>query len=152
MKFEGRTTSRIIAMMVLYNYDINKELNLEKTIELIKNNNDLNLKDTETQLELTYDEKFLNDLVNGIIEKQDYLDYIISVTTEGYTLESMSCVDRNIIRLGTYEMIYMKTPKEVVINEMINISRAYSEIEDFKATKFDNAILDKIAKANFKAE
>ena len=48
--------------------------------------------------------------------------------------------------------IYLKTPKEVVINEMINISKVYSEIQGFNASKFDNAILDKIAKGNFKDE
>ena len=153
MKFKGRTNSRIMAMMVLYNYDMNKTLDLENLSDLIENDNYLEkMKDDQNVYELDYDKDYLEKLVRGTIEKLDYLDYVISLSTENYTLEALSFVDRSILRIGAYEMIYLKTPKEIVINEMINISKVYSEISGFNSSKFDNAILDKIARGNFKDE
>lgn len=153
MKFKGRTNSRIMAMMVLYNYDMNKTLDLENLSDLIESDNYLEkMKDDQNVYELDYDKDYLEKLVRGTIEKLDYLDYVISLSTENYTLEALSFVDRSILRIGAYEMIYLRTPKEIVINEMINISKVYSEISGFNSSKFDNAILDKIAKGNFKDE
>ena len=159
MKYAKKTNSRIIAMMVLYNCDINKfkEDNFEEevinTINFILSNNVLEKNDdNSSDYVIEYDDIFLKSLVKGILEKRDYIDYIISLCTERYTLDALSYVDRNILRCGTYEIIYMHTPKQIVINELVNVARAYSEIEGFKASKFDNAILDKIANANFKEE
>ena len=106
MKFKTRTNSRIMAMMVLYNYDINKTLEIENISDLIAKNNAL-----EGTLEienLDYDKEYLDKLVKGAIEKLDYLDYVISLSTENYTLEALSFVDRSILRVGAYEMIYLK--------------------------------------------
>lgn len=149
MKFLGRTNSRILAMMLLYNYDINKDIDINQQIDYIVENNNLELNE-DNQLE--YDKEFLNKLIFGVIEKQDYLDYIISLVIEGYTIETLSAIDRAILRCATYELIYIKSPKEVVINEFVNVAKSYSEIEGFKASKFDNAVLDKIASSNFKEE
>ena len=149
MKFLGRTNSRILAMMILYNYDINKDIDINHQIDYIVENNNLELNENN---QLDYDKEFLNKLINGVINKIDYLDYIISLVIEGYTIETLSAIDRAILRCATYEIIYIKTPKEVVINEFVNVAKAYSEIEGFKASKFDNAVLDKIASSNFKEE
>ena len=149
MKFLGRTNSRILAMMIIYNYDINKDIDINHLIDYIIENNNLELNENN---ELDYDKEFLNKLINGVINKIDYLDYIISLVIEGYTIETLSAIDRAILRCATYELIYIKSPKEVVINEFVNVAKAYSEIEGFKASKFDNAVLDKIASSNFKEE
>ena len=152
MKFLAKSNSRIIAMMLLYIYDINKELDVDKSVQMILDNNNLNLKEDEVQENVEYDKDFLSKLIDGVIIKKDYLDYIISLVIEGYTLDTLSFVDRNILRMATYEIIYMHTPKEVVINEAVNVAKVYSEIEGFKAGNFDNAVLDKIANAHFKEE
>ena len=149
MKFLGRTNSRILSMMLIYNYDINKDIDINQQIDYIIENNNLELNDNN---ELEYDKEFLNRIINGVIEKIDYLDYIISLVIEGYTIETLSAIDRAILRCATYELIYIKSPKEVVINEFVNVAKSYSEIEGFKSSKFDNAVLDKIASSNFKEE
>ena len=150
MNFQERTNSRIIAMMALYAYEINKESDLEKTINVVKENYNLNLRDQDE--EIKYDEKFLKEITLGTIDKINYLDYVISLVLEKYTIDALSYVDRNILRLGSYEILYMHNPKQVVINEFVNVAKVYSEIEGFNASKFDNAILDKIANGNFKEE
>ena len=152
MKFLAKTNSRIIAMMILYNYDLNKVLDFDNILNMILNNNDLSLGIDETSEKAEFDKEFLKSLVDGIIERKEYLDYIISLVTKGYTLDALSFVDRNILRMGTYELIYLHTPKQIVINEMVNVAKVYSEIEGFNAGRFDNAILDKIASSNFKEE
>ena len=152
MKFLAKTNSRIIAMMLLYIFDLTKELDFDKSVEMILENNDLNLKEDEKSDVIEYDKDFLKELIDGVIIKKDYLDYIISLVIEGYTLDTLSFVDRNILRMGTYELIYMHTPKQIVINEAVNVAKVYSEIEGFKAGNFDNAVLDKIANAGFKEE
>lgn len=143
MNFEERTNSRIIAMMAIYAYDINKSLDLEATIKMIEENFNLNERDGKS--EINYDKEFLNKLANGVVENIKDLDYKISLVLDNYTIDSLSAVDRSIIRLGAYEILYVKTPKNIVINEMVNVAKVYSEIEGFKASKFDNAVLDKIA-------
>ena len=152
MKFLAKTNSRIIAMMLLYIFDLTKELDFDKSVEMILENNNLNLKEDEKSEVIDYDKDFLKELIDGVIIKKDYLDYIISLVIEGYTLDTLSFVDRNILRMGTYELIYMHTPKQIVINEAVNVAKVYSEIEGFKAGNFDNAVLDKIANAGFKEE
>ena len=152
MKFLAKTNSRIIAMMLLYIFDLTKELDFDKSVEMILENNNLNLKEDEKSDDIEYDKDFLKELIDGVIIKKDYLDYIISLVIEGYTLDTLSFVDRNILRMGTYELIYMHTPKQIVINEAVNVAKVYSEIEGFKAGNFDNAVLDKIANAHFKEE
>ena len=152
MKFLAKTNSRIIAMMLLYIFDLTKELDFDKSVEMILENNNLNLKEDEKSDDIEYDKDFLKELIDGVIIKKDYLDYIISLVIEGYTLDTLSFVDRNILRMGTYELIYMHTPKQIVINEAVNVAKVYSEIEGFKAGNFDNAVLDKIANAGFKEE
>ena len=152
MKFLTKTNSRIIAMMLLYIFDLTKELDFDKSVEMILENNNLNLKEDEKSDDIEYDKDFLKELIDGVIIKKDYLDYIISLVIEGYTLDTLSFVDRNILRMGTYELIYMHTPKQIVINEAVNVAKVYSEIEGFKAGNFDNAVLDKIANAHFKEE
>ena len=79
MKFLGRTNSRILAMMIIYNYDINKDKDINQQIDYIVENNNLELNENN---ELDYDKEFLNKLINGVINKIDYLDYIISLVIE----------------------------------------------------------------------
>ena len=85
-------------------------------------------------------------MLDSVIKHIDDLNYYISLNLDGYTLDRLSVVDRNIIRLGSAEMLYLNEPKEIVINEMINMSREYSETKENKSSRFNNAILDKIAK------
>ncbi len=128
-----RTLARIIAMMILYNYDINQTLNIESTIDLIAYGED-------------YDKEFTLQLVNEIINNLRKLDHTISIYLENYNLNRLSYVDRALIRIGTYELMFTNTPTSIIINEIVEISKEYSLTEDFNSPRFNNALLDKIAK------
>ena len=49
-----------------------------------------------------------------------------------------------IIRLGVYEMIYTDTPVEIIINEAIDLTKKFCNLDDDKARKFNNRLLDTI--------
>ena len=84
-----------------------------------------------------------NDLFNKVLENLEHIDEVISNVIKGYTLSRLSYLDRAIIRLATYEIIYTNTPKEIIINEAIEITKKYSDIDD-KQRRFNNRLLEKI--------
>lgn len=131
-----RNNSRVRAMIILYNYDLTKELDIEGISEIINNN---------IEEEFPIDIDFSNDLIRGVINNLSNIDELINNHLEKYTIDRLSYVDRNIIRLAVYEMLYLDHPIEVVINEYLNISREFTQIENYDTVKFNNAVLDKIA-------
>ena len=130
-----RSNSRIIAMQIIYNYNINKTLDYEGIVDIV------------IEEEVSYDKEYLKELVEGVIDNQKEIDFIISINLKNYTLDRLSIVDRSLLELATYELIYTTTPSNIVINEAIEISKEYSEIDDYKTSKFNNAVLDAIAKS-----
>lgn len=130
-----RSNSRIIAMQIIYNYNINKTLDYDGIVDIVN------------EEEVSYDKEYLKELVEGIIDNQKEIDFIISINLKKYTLDRLSIVDRSLLELATYELIYTTTPSNIVINEAIEISKEYSEIDDYKTSKFNNAVLDAIAKS-----
>lgn len=131
-----RNNSRVRAMIILYNYDLTKELDIEGISEIINNN---------IEEEFPIDIDFSNDLIRGVINNLSNIDELINNHLENYTIDRLSYVDRNIIRLAVYEMLYLDHPIEIVINEYLHISREFTQIENYDTVKFNNAVLDKIA-------
>ena len=85
---------------------------------------------------------FCAHLVRGVQEKQKQIDPILSQCAQNWDLGRMAVIDRNILRLSTFEILNdLETPVSVIINEAIEIAKAYST-ED--SGKFVNGILDKI--------
>ena len=80
----------------------------------------------------------------AVTEKQDEIDAILNEMSEGWKTSRMNRVDLTILRLATYEMMYTSTPKQIVINEAIDITGDYVDTEDFPAKKFNNRVLDNI--------
>ncbi len=79
-----------------------------------------------------------------IYENLPKIDETISKYLENWEFDRLSYVDRNILRLGTYELIYVdNVPFEVTLDEMIEIAKVYGTEE---SGKFVNGILDRIGK------
>ena len=88
----------------------------------------------------------LNDytvtLVDGVAARQEAIDTVIADRAEGWTLARMPAVDRNILRLAAYELLYSDdVPVKVVLNEAIELGKRYSTAQ---SGAFINGILDKI--------
>lgn len=88
------------------------------------------------------DPVFVRDLVQGTTARQNEIDEILSKHSVGWDLSRMANVDRNVLRMAVYEMLFHpETPSNVVVNEAIDLAKAFSTPE---SGKFVNGILAKI--------
>lgn len=137
-----RHNARIIAVMALYNIDINN-FEVENGMECYENIKNL---ETEYEFPVEIDYNYSEKVVKGILTNLSALDELISNSLVKYTIDRLSYVDRAIIRLATYEMAFGKIAKEVAIDEALQITREYSNLDDSSQVKFNNKVLDNIAK------
>ena len=125
----NRTEAREKIMVILYQIDFYVKEGMSYDIdEVIKEN-------------LEIDNKFVRDVVYGVIKNIENIDKIITKYLDNWDLDRLGKTDRAILRLSTYEMMYYDTPKVVVINEAVELAKKYS---DDKVVKLINAVLDKI--------
>ena len=125
----NRTEAREKIMVILYQIDFYIKEGMSYDIDdVIKEN-------------LEIDNKFVRDVVYGVMKNIENIDKVISKYLENWDLDRLGKTDKAILRLGTYEMLYYDTPKVVVINEAVELSKKYS---DDKIVKLINAVLDKI--------
>ncbi len=83
----------------------------------------------------------------AVKEKYSEVDNVISSNLTNWTIDRLNYVDLAIIRYAVYEMIYLKTPPQVAINEALEITKVYSNLDDDSAKKFNNKLLDNIKKS-----
>ncbi|MCM8536717.1 MAG: transcription antitermination factor NusB [Lentisphaeraceae bacterium] len=86
---------------------------------------------------------FSNELIRGTLNKKDELDALLQDHSSNWSLTRMPAVDRNILRLGAYEILHTETPAQVAIQEAIDVATVFS---DKDSPSFINAILDQINK------
>ncbi len=127
-----RRKARRIALEVLYQKDIlgNSIDEIIRVRRLVKERGEI--------------PKFAVRLVSGVEKRQNEIDKIIKEYADNWTLDRMSPIDRNIIRIGIYEMIAEKDiPISVSINEAVELAKIYGSLD---SSKFVNGILGQIAK------
>ena len=125
----NRTEAREKIMVILYQIDFYIKENMSYDIDTVIKEN------------LEIDNKFVRDIVYGVFDNIENIDKVISKYLDNWDLDRLGKTDKAILRLGTYEMLYYDTPKVVVINEAVELSKKYS---DDKIVKLINAVLDKI--------
>jgi N utilization substance protein B len=87
---------------------------------------------------------FASSLVHGTKRHQAQIDKLIAESTEHWDLERMAVVDRNILRLAAYELLFEPgVPGKVAINEAIEIAKKFGTAE---SSRFINGVLDRIHK------
>lgn len=126
-----RTKAREYALQLLYKYDITRE-GLEHLGAF-----------WAEQDEASEDIKdFTEKLISGTLENLEEIDKKIASFATNWQLKRMAVVDRNVLRIGSFELIYLKDiPAKVSINEAVDLAKKYSGEE---AGKFVNGILDRI--------
>ena len=126
---ETRRELRKKIMTILYQiavFDKNKiEYNVD---ELIKEN-------------LEIENEFVKEIVYGTVTYKNELDNLANKYMKDWTIDRLGFTDIAILRMAIYELIYSNTPDIVVINEAIELAKAYS---DDKVVKLINGVLDKI--------
>jgi len=131
----GRRLSRELALKVLFQIDL-VNANMEESLKHIFENN----KFPEEVKEFTL------TIVNGVISNLIEIDKAIKDYTDNWSLERINNIDRNILRIAIYEILYMKDiPKSVSINEAVELAKKYGTNSSFS---FVNGVLGKINKNN----
>lgn len=134
----SRHLARSIAMQSLYEWDFyNQKTDLEKIVER-------NIKEFGPGLE----EKaaFVWELVTGVITHLKEIDEIISKAAPQWPLDQISIVDRNVLRIGIYELLFGNkeaVPPKVAINEAIELAKGFG---GENSGKFVNGVLGTVYK------
>lgn len=129
-----RTQAREFALQILYQMDITRD------------SYDVSISNFwQARIEKEIDQQikdFTSELVRGTTDNLEKINAKIAQYATNWQLKRMAVVDRNILRMGCYELIFRDDiPPKVSINEAVELAKKYSGIE---AGKFVNAILDKI--------
>jgi len=133
----SRHLSRSIAMQSLYEWDFSGEKSdLEKIVER-------NIEEFGPGLE---DENFIWQLVTGVVEHLKEINEIISKAAPQWPLSQISIIDRNVLRIGIYELLYEDkeaVPPKVAINEAIELAKSFG---GDNSGKFINGVLGTVYK------
>jgi N utilization substance protein B len=85
------------------------------------------------------------ELVAGVAAHRDEIDELIATHARGWTLDRMPVIDRNLLRIAVYELIYEKSvPGPVVINEAVSLA---TELSTDASPGFVNGVLAAVAAA-----
>lgn len=129
-----RTLAREHALKILYQNDIVKRP-VEEVIQSYWENQEG--RDDEIK-------NYAHSLVLGINQHRQDIDQKISDYATNWQLKRMAMIDRNVMRIGLYELKYTThIPPKVAINEAVELAKKYGDME---SSKFVNGILDKIHK------
>lgn len=133
-----RTRARELALQVLYQADIRKD-DVDMLLE------DLWQREQESRRNIEDSVKeFATTLVKGTLENLQKLDTAISAYAENWELDRMAVIDRNIIRMASFELFFLEDiPPKVSINEAVDLAKKYGDVD---SGKFVNGILDRINK------
>lgn len=126
-----RSRAREIVLQVLYQDDLNTDQ--PEDIRLRFMNARLN---HDTSLV-----EFAEDLLNGVRRYRDTVDQQLEEIARNWKLSRMAATDRNVLRLGAYEILFTETPDRVVVNEAIELAKRYGTNN---SSQFVNGVLDRL--------
>jgi len=130
-----RTQSRELALKILYQSDVARKKISQSAVDFKEMEDSPN------------DDiwKFTQSLISGVEEHLKAIDAKITQYATNWQIDRMAVIDRNILRLGFFELNYLSdVPPKVTINEAVELAKKYGDIE---SGKFVNGILDKFHKA-----
>ena len=126
-----RSRSREVALQLLYEGDLNPQRSERVSATFL--------------LERLHGDKlliqFARELVEGVQLHLNELDQLISKHSQNWTITRIAVTDRNVLRLGAYELIHTDTPGPVVLDEAIELSKRFGGKD---SAGFVNGVLDQI--------
>ncbi len=129
----GRRLSREITLKILFQIDL-ANANMEEALKYAFEDNSFSEEVKE----------FVLLLVEGVVSNLSEIDKIIINYAKNWSLERITNIDRNILRVAIYEILYLdNVPKNVSINEAIELAKKYGTKSSFS---FVNGVLGKIDK------
>ena len=127
----ARSRARQVVLQLLYQDELNPEIAPTAVVQFLRKELNRNAKQMD----------FALSLLDGVREHRAELDQVLAGKAENWSLERMAAVDRNILRLGAYEILYAGTPGQVVINEAVELAKQFGAQQ---SAAFVNGILDRV--------
>lgn len=124
-----RSRAREVALQVLFQDDVNPPETASVTMQF--------LQDRLKHEELV---DFARGLIAGVRRNRGELDEMLGKIAANWSLHRMAGTDRNVMRLGAYEILYTDTPGRVAINEAVELAKRFGSAQ---SAQFVNGILDK---------
>jgi N utilization substance protein B len=130
----ARTAGRVLALQLVYSFEQNHYAD------------DGHLVPSEAQAGVEPDAaRFACELFDGFVAERVAVDAAVDQRLENWTIQRLSVIDRAILRLGAFELLYRPaTPAKVAINEWIELAKAFGS--EAKTPKLVNGVLDRIAR------
>lgn len=131
----NRHLGRIVALQSLYEYEFRTESG-DDTVS-VSDILSRNLSRYESAID---DTKFVETLVNGVLGERDDIDGKIQPIAPDWPIEQIARIDRNILRIGVYELLHQAAivPPKVAINEAVELAKAFGSDN---SSKFVNGVL-----------
>ena len=123
-----RRTAREKALQALFQIDVS---NTDPSLAI------------EHVLEGEMGDEYLSNLVIGVVEHKEEIDKLIIENLEKWSMDRLATVDRNLLRIATYELKFYRNevPENVILDEAIEIAKIYG---DDQSSKFINGVLSKV--------
>ena len=130
----SRRRAREIVLQLLYEADVNDSRDPSEARKFIRSR-------MQGRTALT---EFASELLRGTLDHREAVDQRLSQLATRWSLSRMPVVDRNILRLGGYEILLGETPDRVAVNEAILLAKRYG---DTNSPRFVNGVLDRLMNA-----
>ena len=128
-----RSRAREVALQLLFQRDLNKGVDRAALERFVRDR----LRDDSLM-------PFCLGLYDGVAVHQADIDRLLSETAENWRLVRMAAVDRNVLRLGAYELLHTPdTPPNVALDEAIELARRYGSAD---SPAFVNGVLDRLTR------
>lgn len=126
----SRSRAREVALQALFQEDLNPRDSRDQLAPFVE----ARLQDEELR-------EFATSLVMGVMRNRDELDELLKSKADNWSLSRMAATDRNVMRLGAFEIRYADTPDRVAINEAVELAKRFGSKQ---SSQFVNGILDKL--------
>ncbi len=124
-----RSRAREVVLQLLYRDDLNPGIALSGDVDFLRGR----LGNEELV-------EFASSLLLGVRRNQDELNELLDQRADNWTLRRMAVIDRNVLRLGAYEIMYGGTPGAVAINEAVELAKRFGGKQ---SAQFVNGVLDR---------
>ncbi len=125
-----RSRAREVVLQALYRFDLNPDRKIadDESFVTARLHGNQELVD------------FAMTLLQGVLRNREELDQMLSQRAANWALGRMAATDRNVLRLGAFEILFTETPGRVAINEAVDLARRFGSAQ---SSQFVNGILDK---------
>jgi N utilization substance protein B len=125
-----RSRAREVVLQILYEDDMNPDRSMAASDQFLRQR----LNQDEELIE------FAARLLSGVRRNRGELDAMLTQRAENWSLERMAVTDRNVLRLGAFEIVFADTPDRVAINEAVELAKRFGAKQ---SAQFVNGILDR---------